>query len=387
METITRIFNPPRTSFFLFGPRGTGKSFWLRSQYPDALWIDLLDPGTFRTYTARPERLRELVEGNPRKTEVVIDEVQKAPDLLPVVHALIEQNKRLQFVLTGSSARKLKRTGVDLLAGRAIYSTMHPFVAAELGAAFSLDSALEHGLLPLVMAASDPGQVLRSYAALYVREELQWEGLVRNVGGFSRFLEAISFSHGSMLNLSNVARECQVERKTVEGYVDILEDLLLSFRLPVFTRKAKRELVAHPKFYYFDAGVFRSLRPASPFDEPHELAGAALEGLVAQHLRAWGAYRQGREQLFHWRTRAGVEVDFVVCGPAEVAAIEAKNTAKVRPEDLRGLRAFAADYPKAACFFLYRGKERLKIGNTLCLPCEEFLQALHPARELSCWSK
>ena len=182
-------------------------------------------------------------------------------------------------MLTGSSARKLHRTGVDLLAGRAVLTTMHPFMAAELGAGFSLERALVQGLIPLVVDAADPAAALRSYAALYVREEVQAEGLVRNVGAFARFLEAVSFSHATVLNVSNLARECQVERKVADGYVEVLRDLLLAFTLPVFTRRARRRMTTHPKLYLMDAGLFRSLRPKGPLDRPEELAGAALEGL------------------------------------------------------------------------------------------------------------
>ena len=314
MDFLPRVFRPPVQSFFLLGPRGTGKSLWARRQFPDAIWIDLLDPETAREYTARPERLKERVRAEPKKKRVVIDEVQKAPQLLDVVHALIEEKPSRQFVLTGSSARKLKRTGVDLLAGRALLESLHPFLAVELGDDFDLARALEYGLIPLVVASPTPRDVLRTYHALYIREEVQLEGLVRNVAEFSRFLEVISFSHASVLNISNVSRECAVGRKTVESYVGILEDLLIGFRLPVFTRRARRATAAHPKFYLFDAGVFRAIRPRGPLDRPEEIAGAALEGLVVQHLRAWNAYRGLRNELSYWRTRSGVEVDVVVHG-------------------------------------------------------------------------
>jgi len=376
------LFQPPQRSFFLWGPRGTGKSTWTRQAYPEALRIDLLEPAVFRGYSARPERLRELVEANPQRRIVVLDEVQKAPELLAVVHALLEEKGARRFVLTGSSARKLKRSGVDLLAGRAVVRSLHPFLAVELGRAFDLEKALTHGLLPLVWNADAPDDVLKAYAALYVREEVQAEGLVRNVGNFSRFLESISFSHASVLTLSNVARECEVERKVVEGYVAILEDLLLAFRLPVFSKRAKRKVSVHPKFYFFDPGVYRSLRPQGPLDRPEEIAGHALEGLVAQHLRAWIAYGGERNRLFFWRTSSGVEVDFVVYGPDGFWAVEVKNSDRVRDEDLRGLRTFLEDYPETRPLLLYRGRERLKRAGVLCLPCTEFLQRLHPARRL-----
>ena len=379
METIIpRIFTLPRSSFFLFGPRGTGKTTWLKQNYPDAIWIDLLEPDSFRSYGAYPERLREIVLAYPEKKAVVVDEIQKIPELLSVIHSLIEKKLGIQFILTGSSSRKLKRTGADLLAGRVIKKTFHPFMAMELGKRFDLGNALKQGLLPLVMSAEDPDNILRTYAALYVREEVQMEGLVRNIGNFSRFLEAVAFSHGSILNISNVARDCEVERKVVEGYISILEDSLLSFRLPVFTKRAKREVVSHPKFYFFDAGVFRALRPAGPLDKPEEIEGCALEGLVAQHLVAWNSYREGKNKVYYWRTQGGSEVDFVVYGEEVFWAVEVKNASRVRPEDLRALNSFKSDYPESTAYLLYRGKERLMKNGILCMPCDEFLSRLSP---------
>jgi predicted AAA+ superfamily ATPase len=202
------------------------------------------------------------------------------------------------------------------------------------------------------------------------------------VGAFARFLEAISFSHGSVLNVANVARECEVQRKTVASYVDVLEDLLLSFRVPVFTRRAKRETSAHAKVFLFDAGVFRSLRPRGALDAPELIDGPALEGLVAQHLRAWLAYRGDDAELSFWRTRSGVEVDFVVYGAAGFWGIEVKNTTRVRPEDLRGLNAFGDDFPEAETILLYRGTRRERHGRTWVLPADDFLRALHPDNTL-----
>jgi predicted AAA+ superfamily ATPase len=381
METIGRFLRAPRQSFFLWGPRGTGKSTWTRSVFPEALRIDLLSPDLFRSYSARPERLRELIEGNPGRRQVVIDEIQRVPDLLGVVHALIEERRPLQFILTGSSARKLKRTGVNLLAGRALIRSLHPFMASELGARFDFPRALRVGLLPLVWFADAPDDVLKAYAALYLHEEVQAEGLVRNIGAFARFLEALSFSHAAPLNISKVAQECAVERKVVQGYVEIVEDLLLGFRVPVFSRRAKRKVSVHPKFYFFDAGVFRSLRPTGPLDPSEGIEGQTLEGLVAQHLRAWLAYRGDSSRLHFWRTRSGVEVDFVVYGPKEFFAVEVKNAVRIGDEDLRGLRSLQSDYPTVTTLLLYRGKERLKRHNVLCLPCESFLAGLRPEAE------
>lgn len=380
MEKISRFFRMPGGGFFLFGPRGTGKSTWLRQTMGDALWIDLLDPEAQRVYQARPERLKELIAAYPAARDVVIDEIQKAPALLDVVHALIESDRWLRFVLTGSSARKLRRGGFNLLAGRLVETTMHPFMAVELGAAFNLDRALRFGMVPLVTQSPDPEAVLRTYASLYLREEVQAEALVRDIGAFSRFLEAISFSQGSILNLAQVGRECQVGRKTVEGYLDILEDLLLCFRVPVFTKRAKRHLVSHDKFYYFDVGVYRSLRPSGPLDRPEEIEGPALEGLVAQHLMAWAAYRESPARLYYWRTKSGSEVDFVVYGPDTFWAVEVKRSGSIHGKDLRPLRTFCQDYPEAKACLAYLGRERLLIDGILCIPCRELLLGLDPAR-------
>lgn len=374
MELTRRNLATPSGSFFLFGPRGTGKTTWLRQTFPEALWLDLLDPQQQRAYLARPERLREWVDAHPWARDVVIDEIQKVPALLDVVHQLIEAKRGLRFILTGSSARKLRRDSTNLLAGRLLRVEMHPFTGAELGDAFSLPLALEIGLVPLVWNAADPLQTLRAYASLYLHEEVQAEALVRDIGAFARFLEAISFSHGGLLNLASVARECEVGRKTVEGYLGILEDLLLSFRVPVFTRRAKRHLVAHDKFYYFDAGVYRSLRPAGPLDRREEIGGMALEGLVAQHLRAWIAQQGQADRLYYWRTKSGSEVDFVVYGPQTFAAWEVKHAARVHAGDLRALKAFREDYPEARLALLYLGQERLEIDGIAILPCETFLR-------------
>lgn len=378
MALVKRFFHDVTTNYFLFGPRGTGKTTWLKSYYHDALYIDLLSPDIFRQLTAKPERIREIIEGNPGKKTIIIDEIQKVPELLSVIHQLIEENKNLKYVLTGSSSRKLKRTGIDLLAGRAINKTLHPFVASEIGKDFLLEKALKYGMLPLVYNSKNKKETLDAYIALYLKEEVQQEGLVRNMGNFTRFLEAISFSHASVLNVSEIARECEVSRKTVEGYVSILEDLLLSFKIPVFTKKAKRNLVKHEKFYLFDTGVFRTIRPVGPLDRPSEIDGACIEGLIAQHLKAWISYSIKDFNLYYWRTKAGNEVDFIIYGEKGLWAIEVKNSNKIHKKDLYGLKSFREDYPIANCILLYRGKEKLKKENILCIPSEYFLLSLKP---------
>jgi predicted AAA+ superfamily ATPase len=382
MDIIDRFFQHSKQSYFLFGPRGTGKSTWIHRHLPNSFVVDLLAPDVYRIYSGRPERLREVLEAQHHLNTVVIDEIQKAPQLLDVVHYLMEEHRSWQFILTGSSARKLKRAGVDLLAGRALLKTMHPFMAAELGYKFSLQNALTTGMVPLIVNAKDPSEALNAYASLYIREEVQMEGLVRNIGDFSRFLEAAAFSHGSILNMTEVARDCQIGRKAAESYFSILEDLLLAFRLPVFTKRAKRHLSSHPKFYYFDAGVFRSIRPTGPLDAPHEIDGSALEGLVAQHLRAWISYSGNAADLYFWRTKSGNEIDFVVYGKDIFCGIEVKNTATLRSRSVNSLLAFKDEYPEAEVCLLYRGKERVFNKGVLCMPCEEFLKNLIPGKSL-----
>lgn len=374
-----RFFTPPaHSSYFLFGPRGTGKSTWLKAHYADAYWIDLLDPESFRFFSAGAERLRAVLEEHPQKKIVVIDEIQKVPELLNVVHSMIEEKKGYQFILTGSSARKLKKEGVNLLGGRSLVRHMPPFFAAELGSSFNLAQNLRLGMLPIVLDSPNSDEVLRAYVGIYLKEEVQAEGIVRSVGDFARFLEAMSFSHASVINASNISRECQVARKTVDSYLLILEDLLLSFQIQVFRRKAKRNLTNHSKFYFFDSGVYYSLRPRNLLDVETEKEGAALEGLVAQHLKAWIDAQQNNYHLNFWQTASKVEVDFIVSGPDCFLAIEVKNGLTVHPTDLRGLETFIEDYPEATAILLYRGKQRYKERNILCCPIDEFLSQINP---------
>ncbi|MDE3046593.1 MAG: ATP-binding protein [Verrucomicrobiota bacterium] len=376
---LKRFFTPPdRSSYFLFGPRGTGKTTWLKQHYPHAYWIDLLDPEVFRFFSAGPERLRQILAEHSSQKIVVIDEVQKVPELLNAVHLLIEEKKGYQFILTGSSSRKLKKEGVNLLGGRALLRYMPPFFAKELGTSFNLDRNLNLGMLPIVLDSPTPTEVLRAYAGIYLKEEVQAEGIVRNVGDFARFLETMSFSHASLINASNIARESQISRKTVDGYMTILEDLLLSFRLDIFRRKAKRVLSEHSKFYFFDAGVYISLRPQNLFDKKTELEGGSLEGLVAQHLKTWKDAQLDNTQLHFWRTASKLEVDFIVTNSNCFLAIEVKNGSTIHPADLRGLEAFREDYPEATAILLYRGKQRYKERDILCWPVDDFLLKIHP---------
>ena len=384
MRFFERCFKPTIGSYFLFGPRGTGKSTIVKNLYKDdAVWIDLLKPDIYRRYLANPERLYELIDGNPDKRVVVIDEVQRVPMLLSIVHDIIETKRDIIFVLTGSSSRKLKKTGADLMAGRALKKVLHPFIASEMKEEFSLDRALTYGMIPLIVSSNTPEETLKSYIHLYIQQEVQAEGLIRNVEHFARFLEVISFSHASIINITNIARECEVKRKTVENYINILEDLMLIFKLPVFTKRAQREVTQHPKLYLFDVGVFYALRPKGILDKTTEIDGLALEGLVAQHLYAWNDYSSHKHFIGFWRTKSGVEVDFIVYGEKKFLAIEVKNNKNVHKQDLNGLKAFKEVYPEAELIMLYRGKEKLMIDGVMCIPCELFLAGIVNIHEFS----
>ena len=341
-------------SFFLFGPRGTGKTTWLKERFPEALYLDLLDHALYLDLLARPERLRELI---PARHDgwVVLDEVQRVPLVLNEVHRLIEADGR-RFILTGSSARSLRRRGVNLLGGRARTLRMYPLTAAEAGADFSLDRALVRGQLPSVYRQPDPERYLASYVESYLRQEVIEEGRTRNLAAFSRFLESASFSQAAPLNVAEVARDVGVDRKTAAGYFDLLEDLLIAARVPIFTRRAKRRMTTHPKFFLFDTGVYRTIRPRGPLDSPEEIDGAALETLVYQELRAHIAYRALDLNLHTWRTASGAEVDLVAYGGDGLFAVEVKRSRRIRRADLHGLQQFQADYPTARCVLLFGGE-------------------------------
>jgi predicted AAA+ superfamily ATPase len=365
---------PADKSFFLFGPRGTGKSTLLRAAFPRALILDLLDYAVYAELLAHPDRLEALAL--PHKPDrIVIDEVQRIPSLLDEVHRLIEKRK-WRFALSGSSARKLRRGGVNLLGGRARTLTMHPLTAHELGSTFDLGRSVRFGQLPSVYVERDPKAYLASYVGTYLREEVQAEALTRNLDAFSRFLVAASFSQGAVLSVSTTARDLGLARKTVEGYFDLLEDLLLSVRLPVFTRRAKRLLTSHPKFYFFDAGVYRTLRPKGPLDAPDEIDGPAVETLVLEELRATNDNLALGYDLFYWRTRDHKEVDFVLYGERGLFAFEVKRSPNFRDNDLSALRLFSHDYPVARCFLLHGGAKEYEVDGIRILPLANALPAL-----------
>ena len=370
----SRILQHPEASFFLFGPRGTGKSTWVRSVFPGALFVDLLESEVYNRLLASPQRLDGMVP-HGHADWIVIDEIQRIPALLDEVHRQIESQRR-RFVLTGSSARKLKRKGVNLLAGRARTLTMHPLTASELGDDFSIEHSLRFGCLPTVYTEPDPNAYLESYVTTYLKEEVRQEGLTRSLDAFARFLEAISFSQASVLNISQVARDCHVHRKVVEQYVIILEDLLLASRLPVFSRRARRRTTVHPKLYLFDAGVYRTVRPRGPLDSSAEIDGAALETLVYQHLVAHNSQHGLGLTLSYWRTTTGLEVDFVLYGERGLKAVEVQRTSMVRSTDLRSLLAFREDYPVAETVLFYGGTRRFHRDGVEVVPVAEALANL-----------
>jgi uncharacterized protein len=361
-------------SFFLFGPRGTGKTAWVRAQFSKGLYLDLLETGLYIDLLAKPQRLETLIP--PQFQDwIIIDEVQKVPALLNEVHRLIEKN-HYRFVLTGSSARSLRKKGVNLLAGRALTFSMYPLTTIELGQDFDFERSLHYGHLPTVFSDPDPKRYLNAYVHTYLQEEILQEGLTRSLGSFMRFSEIASFSQGCLLNLSEVAREVGIHRKVVESYFLILEDLLLAFRLPVFSKRAKRALMVHPKFYFFDVGVFRALRPQGPLDRVAELEGPALETLFIQECRALNDYYGWEYQAYYWRTRQGLEVDFVFYGPRGLVAVEIKRANTVSQHDFKGLAAFAEDYPEAKLYMLYGGDRREYHGAIEVIPFKTALQNL-----------
>lgn len=368
----SRSLKPPKKqSYFLFGPRGTGKSSWVKQAYPKATYIDLLESETFRRLLARPETLVDYIPNNIQI--VILDEVQKVPAILNEVHRLIEKSK-IQFVLTGSSARKLNKQGVNLLAGRALTHSLFPLTANEMGDEFNLKKALRFGLLPMSTTSENPKKYLDSYVKTYLKEEIELEGLTRNIGSFARFLETASYSQASLLSISQIATDAQVHRKIVEDYFSILRDLLLSYELPVFSKRAKRELMTKRKFYFFDVGLFRTLRPRGPLDVDSELNGPAFETLCLQELMALNHYHDAGYEFFHWRTRKHEEVDLVLYGENGLLAFEFKSGSRLRPTDFSSLKLFGEDYPEAKLFLVHGGFESRNHGNIRIVSATDFFK-------------
>lgn len=336
---LPRILPVPRGSFFLLGPRGTGKTTWLRRNLPKATVIDLLAEENYQRLLANPGLFAAQVRALPKSTWVVVDEIQRLPNLLNEVHRLIEEGRR-RFVLSGSSARKLRRGGVNLLGGRAAQRFMHPFLPEELGKQFSLEDALRFGLLPVIRGAADREDALKAYARLYLKEEIHAEALVRNLPGFARFLPIAALFHGQAINVSNIARDCGVARTTVNGYIEILEETLMCFKVPAFEAKLRVKERKLPKLYWFDPGVVRAMTPTSGELHPEE-RGALFEGLVAQMIRANMDYRGICDSLHYWAPSESniTEVDFLLKRGKDFVAVEVKSGKNFDESWCRGLRA------------------------------------------------
>lgn len=365
---------PENKSFFLFGPRGTGKTTWVKSNFPSAVYLDLLEAEIYNDLMANPQRLEKFIPED-FKDWIIIDEIQRVPEILNEVHRLIE-GKKYKFILTGSSARKIRRKGFNLLAGRALTYSMFPLTAKESGTDFQIEKRVKHGCLPAVFSEDNPAAYLESYVKTYLDEEVKQEGLTRNMGNFYRFLETASFSQGAVLNVSNIAKESSVERKVVENYFSILGDLLISYKLPVFAKKAKRRLISHPKFYFFDPGVYRVIRPKGPFDKPEEIEGIALESLFCQQIIALNSYLNAGYKIYYWRTSNGTEVDFVIYGEKGIKAFEIKKTSRLSSKDFSGLKAFLSDYPQTKVFLGYGGERKMNERGITVLPLNDLFKNL-----------
>lgn len=386
MESLPRLLDidlPKGRSAFLWGPRKTGKTTYLRERFPDSLRFDLLQTDRLLELTGRPSLLREqiLAAGEDvRRRPIVIDEVQKVPALLDEVHWLIE-NHRLRFILSGSSARKLTRGQANRLGGRAWRYQLFPLAYPELTSP-SLLEILNRGLIPSHYLEDGYRRSLRAYAQDYLKEEVFAEGLTRNVPAFSRFFEAMGFSHGELTNYANIARECGVDPKTVKEYYQILVDTLLGSFVPPFKRRQDRNVILKaPKFYLFDVGVAGSLVDRRLTSARGEAFGRALEHFVFMELQAHASYRELHYPVEFWRTKAGQEVDFVLAR-GEVA-VEVKGSSRVDPRDLRSLEAFAAEYrPRQAIVVCNEARERVH-GNVRVMPWARFLEALWEGKILA----
>lgn len=378
---FSRTLDPPRGAFFLFGPRGTGKSTWIRSHFGDALLVNLLQPENAIRFERDPALLRAQVLARAKSDWIVVDEVQRAPQLLDEVHYLMEEKGYRRFALTGSSARKLRRGSANLLAGRAALRTLFPLTAAELDFSVPTAQRLRCGSMPLsIVAEDDRGRedYLRAFVTTYLAEEIRAEGLVRNLGSFSRFLDVAALAAGQTTNVSALSRDAGVSRETARGYFEILTDTLIGDWLPAYRPRAKVKEVAQPKFYWFDSGVLHAA--AGGFDQPlpADWDGVLLEHLILHELKAYMHYHNVRGSLGYWATPSGGEVDFVWWQGSVMAAIEVKSSRRFRREYRAGIRSLEAGFKgKLRSWIVYRGDEELEVEGTRVLPVEAFLERLH----------
>ena len=342
LTRIQKLLEIREDSMFLWGPRQTGKSTLLKQLFPDAPYYDLLKSEVYTLYKMKPSRLRDECMMMDEGEVVIIDEVQKIPELLDEVHWLMV-NRGIHFILCGSSARKLKRSGANLLGGRAIRKTLHPLVSAEIPD-FDIDKAVNVGMLPRHYLASSPAKRIQAYVGDYLQQEVIAEALVRNLDSFTRFMEVAAISDGEMVNYTKIASECGVSSKTVKEYFVILQDTLLGYMLPAYTKTVKRRVQVAPKFYYFDVGITNYLLHRDPLRRGTAEYGHAFEHLIVQEVMAYLDYSEAMKGLSFWHTQNNVyEVDLVV-GNAEVA-IEIKSSNNVTTSHLKGLKAFGEEHP------------------------------------------
>lgn len=372
LPRILNISNEIDSSIFLFGARQTGKSTILRQQFPNAIYIDLLDSSIKERYRRNPTLLYEMLNGKPEGTLVIIDEIPEVPALLDEVHRLIVESG-LVFILCGSSARKLKRKGHNTLGGRAFPVYLYPFVSAEIPE-FDIDRAVTFGMLPPHYLAKNPSRLLAGYINVYLKEEIKEEALVRNLDAFQRFLEVAALTDGEIVNNANIAQDCGVRATTVNAYFDILEDTLMGYRIPAFRKVMKRRLMQAPKFYYFDIGVANHLLHRKELVRGSADYGHAFEHLVIQEIHAWLQYTHSEEELSYWHTYTGIEVDAVI-GDARVA-IEIKSAEEIQRRHLKGLKAFADEYPESRRIVVSLDKLSRTIDGIECLYVLDFFKTL-----------
>ncbi len=391
MVMISRKLLPPTKSFYLFGPRGTGKSTWLRTTYPNAKWFNLLRNAELFRLMQDPELFRKEVEALPHGSWVVLDEIQRYPALLNEVHDLLSSSPKgkYNFVLTGSSARKLKRSGVNLMAGRAIQRKMFPFVSTEVDLSHSIESCLRFGTLPecyLNETEQEKIEFLESYLDTYLREEIKEEALVRKLEPFSRFLKVAALMNGQQANLANISREAAVSRPTVQGYFEVLVDTLIGYWLPALQNRAKIKESAHPKFYFFDPGVVRVL--ASKVREPLSdiERGLQLETLLLNEMRAYLSYQGKGGTLSFWRTPHGTEIDLIFEGatqPKECIGFEIKSSPRWRSEYSKTLKELLDQGAIKQGYGIYLGGSPLKDGRVSVLNVQSFLKNLWSGKIIS----
>jgi predicted AAA+ superfamily ATPase len=371
--------DPPRTSFFLFGPRGTGKSTWIRSRFEGARVFNLLPPDNMVRYERDPGLFRAEVLARPSEEWIVVDEVQRVPKLLDEVHFLMEEHGYKRFVLSGSSARKLKRGGANLLAGRAILQKLFPLTSLETGFSVPAEQMLHYGAMPLSVTAADDDvreELLRAYVTTYLIEEIKAEALVRDLGAFSRFLQVACLAAGQRANVSALARDAAVSRETARGYFEVFVDTLVGDWLPAWRPRAKVKEVAHPKFYWFDPGVLHAA--AGGFDQPlpADWEGVLMEHLVLHEIRSHMHYAGVKGSLGYWATPSGSEVDFVWWRGRRMVAIEVKAARRHRREHMAGIEALRSG-ADVTSYVVYLGSSELEVDGTRVLPLETFLRRLH----------